>query len=97
MAAGVPVVASAAGGHLETIGRVERAPLFPPGDPHAAALALGGLLAEGERRRLSELERSLVDEHFTIDRHVEGLLLEYERLLSSPGHRSPAAFAGRAT
>ena len=97
MAAGIPVVASAAGGHLETIGLVEGAPLFAPGDPNAAAQALRGLLDDGERARLAERERSLACERFTIDRHVERLLTEYETLLPSPARRSSRALAGRPT
>ena len=42
MAAGLPVVAAASGGHLETVGTVSSAALFPPGD----AVAAGALLAE---------------------------------------------------
>ena len=42
MAAGLPVVAAAGGGHLETVGTVSSAALFPPGD----AVAAGALLTE---------------------------------------------------
>jgi glycosyltransferase involved in cell wall biosynthesis len=37
MAVGLPVVASAAGGHLETVGPLAKAVMFPPGDHLAAA------------------------------------------------------------
>lgn len=40
MAAGLPVVAAGAGGHLETVGRVPGAALFSPGDVEGAGLLL---------------------------------------------------------
>jgi glycosyltransferase involved in cell wall biosynthesis len=50
MAAGTPVVASAAGGHLETVGTVDGAALYPPGDEDAAARVLDRLLRDPEER-----------------------------------------------
>ncbi|WP_447925820.1 glycosyltransferase family 4 protein [Georgenia muralis] len=50
MAAGLPVVAAAAGGHLETVGSTPGATLFPPGDADAAAGLLRELAADPERR-----------------------------------------------
>ena len=78
MAAGVPVVASAAGGHLETVGRLPEARMFPPGDAAAAAAALRSLLSEFQRLALSASGRRLVEENFTVTRHVDLLLREYE-------------------
>jgi glycosyltransferase involved in cell wall biosynthesis len=78
MAAGVPVVACASGGHLETVGRIADAPLFPPGDELAAANALRALLPDATRARLSEEGRRLVAECFTISAHVERLLGLYD-------------------
>ena len=43
MASGLPVVASAAGGHLESVGPTPGARLFPPGDGEAAAAQLQAL------------------------------------------------------
>jgi glycosyltransferase involved in cell wall biosynthesis len=83
MAAGVPVVASASGGHLETVGLLADAPLFPAGDVSAAASMLRFLLADEERQRLSSAGRRLVEERFTLDRHVERLLAEYDSLLEA--------------
>jgi len=77
MAAGVPVVAAAAGGHLETVGRLADAQMFPPGDAEAAAAALRSLLPDAVRGRLSERGRSLVAAEFTVERHVEALLVQY--------------------
>jgi glycosyltransferase involved in cell wall biosynthesis len=78
MAAGVPVVACASGGHLETVGLLADAPLFPPGDAAAAAAALRSLLADSTRGRMSVAGRRLAAEHFTIEEHVDRLLVEYE-------------------
>jgi len=77
MAAGVPVVASASGGHIETIGAIEGAPLFPPGDAPAAAAALRALRADSMRTRMSAEGRRVVAERFTIERHVDCLLRQY--------------------
>jgi glycosyltransferase involved in cell wall biosynthesis len=78
MAAGVPVVACASGGHLETVGLLADAPLFPPGDAAAAAAALRSLLADSTRGRMSAAGRRLAAEHFTIEEHVDRLLVEYD-------------------
>jgi len=50
MACGVPVVASAVGGMLDSVADGETGLLVPPQDPAALAAALGGLLADPERR-----------------------------------------------
>jgi glycosyltransferase involved in cell wall biosynthesis len=81
MSAGVPVVACAAGGHLETIGRLPEAPLFLPGDADAAAVALRSLLSDAKRAAASSAGRELVQAEFTIGRHVDRLLAEYEAVL----------------
>jgi glycosyltransferase involved in cell wall biosynthesis len=78
MAAGVPVVACASGGHLETVGLLAGAPLFPPADAAAAAASLRSLLSDAVRARCSAEGRRLVAECFTIERHVDRLLVEYE-------------------
>jgi glycosyltransferase involved in cell wall biosynthesis len=77
MVAGVPVVASSGGGHLETIGRVVDAPLYPSGDAMAAADALRSLADTDVRRALSIAERAFALEALTIGRHVDQLLQEY--------------------
>jgi glycosyltransferase involved in cell wall biosynthesis len=78
MAAGVPVVACGGGGHLETTGLLENAPMFPPGDVDAAARALRSLLVDERRTRLSRESRKLVASQFGIERAVDRLLHEYE-------------------
>ncbi len=83
MAAGVPVAAPRAGGFLETVGRLPRAPSFPPGDADAAAAALRLLSSDSLRAELSAEGRSLIARHFTVSRHVDGLIEQYEASLSA--------------
>jgi glycosyltransferase involved in cell wall biosynthesis len=78
MAAGVPVVATASGGHLETIGLVPDAPLFPPGDAAAGAAGLRSLVSASTRARISAAGRRVVADHFTVESHVDRLLVQYE-------------------
>lgn len=83
MAAGVPVAAAAAGGHLETVGLLDSAALFTPGDPESAANALRTLATDHhERFALSHGGRELVNARFTVDRHVDRLLEQYEKILT---------------
>ena len=51
MACGVPVVASAVGGMLDTVADGETGRLVPPQDPAALAAAVRELLADPARRR----------------------------------------------
>jgi len=78
MAAGVPVVACGFGGHLETVGRVAGAPLFLPGDAAGGATALRSLLSDSARGQLSAEGRRVFTDHFTVERHVDQLLVQYE-------------------
>src|SRR4029077_16599293 len=50
MAAGLPVVAAASGGHLETVGVVPDAPLFQPHDSGDAGRLLARLARDPARR-----------------------------------------------
>lgn len=50
MAHGLPVVAAGSGGHLETVGKVDGAALFPPGDHVAAAARVDELVGDRARR-----------------------------------------------
>ena len=82
MAAGVPVVASAAGGHLETVGAVPGAALYPPGDAAEAARVLRRLAQDPEQRvQLSERGRAHQREHLSVARHVDDLERAYEAAL----------------
>jgi glycosyltransferase involved in cell wall biosynthesis len=78
MAAGVPVVACGFGGHLETVGRVAGAPLFPPRDAAGGGTALRSLLSDSTRARLSAEGRRVFTDHFTVEQHVDQLLVQYE-------------------
>jgi len=84
MAAGVPVVACASGGHRETIGQVTQAPMFAPGDFAAAGEALRSLISDATRSRLSEDGRRLTRESFSIDGHVDRLLAQYSATWRRP-------------
>ena len=83
MAAGVPVAASAAGGHLETVGGLDSPALFSPRDHVAAASALRHLRDDDLRARLSHAGRELVQAELTTARHVDRLLLAYAGVLST--------------
>lgn len=83
MAAGAPVIAAAAGGHLETLGAAPGARLYPPGDIEACADELR-LLArqdssarEGYGARLRDWQR----QHLDSSGHVDRLLHHYRELL----------------
>jgi glycosyltransferase involved in cell wall biosynthesis len=95
MAAGVPVVASASGGHLETAGSVDGAVMFEPGDPSAAAGALQSVVPDAVRSRLSAAGRKVVAERFTLDGHVDRLLAEYETARADRVHTGLRRMARR--
>jgi glycosyltransferase involved in cell wall biosynthesis len=80
-AAGVPLVASRAGGLPEAVRDGENGLLVPPGDPAALAAAMGRLLADPDlRRRMGEAGRALVRREFSLDAMVEGNLAVYRSL-----------------
>jgi len=82
MAVGLPVVASRAGGHLETVGSTDGAALFAPRDPEDAATQLFSLAEDLERRErygmaLQEAQR----ERFTIEAQVRATDAVYRSVL----------------
>lgn len=82
MAAALPVVAAAAGGHLETVGSLPDAALYPPQDVTRAAELLRTLAASAKERaaygaRLQARQR----EAFTVETQVNAVLGVYESLL----------------
>lgn len=82
MAAGLPVVAAGAGGHVETVGQVAGAALFPPGDAASAADRLRRLAGDADLRhdygeRLRGVQRRL----FTVARQADAVEDIYRRLL----------------
>lgn len=93
MAWGTPVLTTASGGPLETVGLAADAALFPPGDVHAAARLLDRL-AEDEpaRRRYGSALRELQRADFDLAGHVERLDQVY-RTGGLPGISAPAGDA----
>jgi len=84
MSEGVPVVAAAGGGHLETIGAVPDAPMFEPGNARAAAQALRRLaLDQTFRTEQSDKVRAHQSRWLTVKRHVNRLEAVYERVVDA--------------
>ena len=82
MASGLPVVATASGGHLETLGTVDGAMLYPARDVQAAAQALRDLARDPARwatysRALQESQR----QHFTMERQLLATRRVYESVV----------------
>jgi glycosyltransferase involved in cell wall biosynthesis len=82
-AAGVPIVATRAGGIPEAVAEGETALLVPPQDPAALAGALAQLLADdAQRTRMGAAGLSHVSEKFSPQAMVSGNLAVYRELLS---------------
>ncbi|MEO7235892.1 MAG: glycosyltransferase family 4 protein [Lapillicoccus sp.] len=82
MAAGLPVVAAGGGGHLETVGRLEHAALYPPGNLSAAADLLSDLAEDVERRgSLATGQQLLQRSSFTLETQESATDAVYRRLL----------------
>ncbi len=80
--AGVPIIASRAGGIPEAVRDGENGLLVPPGDVDALGAALLTLLADpGRRQALGAGGRALMAREFSIDAMVEGNLAVYRDLL----------------
>jgi glycosyltransferase involved in cell wall biosynthesis len=85
MAAGVPVVATAAGGVPEIITDGYTGLLVPPGDPQAMAAAIGRMLNdEPLRRRLAAQAAQAVRAHFTAEAMARAYEAWYLRLARAP-------------
>lgn len=81
--AGIPIVASRAGGIPEAVRDGENGLLVEPGDPAGLAAAIGRVLADPElARRLGQGGRTLMTREFGIDAMVEGNLAVYRELLA---------------
>lgn len=81
MAHGLPVVAAAGGGHLETAGAVPDAALYPPGDLTGAARALADLARDLDRRKVYAAELQAAHRQlFSIERQVADTLAVYQEV-----------------
>ena len=82
MSTGLPVVATGSGGHLETVGGVPDAALFPPGDAATAARRVDELVADPERRHAygDDLRRRQRDV-FTVERQARELADVYREVV----------------
>lgn len=84
--AGVPIVASRAGGIPEAVRDGVNGFLVPPGDVEALTGAIVRVLADPAlARRLGEAGRELVEREFSVDGMVEGNLRVYRELLRERG------------
>lgn len=94
MAAGLPVVATAAGGHLETLGGLDPLGLYPPAEPGQAATRLARLAADPARRdAYARAAQARQRREFTPDRQAAGTLAVYRDVLDA---RADAARPRRA-
>ena len=83
MALGLPVVASASGGFLETVGADPGAAVFPPGDAAAAGALLRRLADDhAGRSAYGDRLRALQGTRFTLEQHVDALLGIYAEALA---------------
>jgi len=83
MAHGLPVIAAAGGGHLETVGAAEHAALFAPGDVQGAADRLTALIDdESARRAYGEELRVLQQRDFSVERWARQTMDVYRRVLA---------------
>jgi glycosyltransferase involved in cell wall biosynthesis len=83
-AAGLPIVASRAGGMPEIVHDGETGILVPPGDVAALTAAILRLLGDsGLRERLGAAGRALVLGEFSVDAMCAGNLAVYRRVLAA--------------
>lgn len=83
MGAGAPTVATRVGGTPEALVHEQTGLLVTPGDSRAIADAVGRLLDEPSlARRLGESARSLIQDHFSVDRMVQSTQDLYSELLA---------------
>lgn len=82
MAAGRPVIASAAGGVLEIIEDGVTGILVPPGDPGALAGAIAAVLDDAElARSLASNAQAAVRARFSVDAHARAVEEVYDEVL----------------
>jgi glycosyltransferase involved in cell wall biosynthesis len=88
--AGVPIIASRAGGIPEAVRDGVNGLLVPPENPEALGHAVGRLLRDpGLSRELGRAGRALMEDEFSIDAMIEGNLAVYRELARElpPGDR----------
>jgi glycosyltransferase involved in cell wall biosynthesis len=86
MAAGKPLVSTAAGGNVEVVEHGRTGLLVPPGDPYAIAAAVCSLLGQPQlRRRMGEAGRTRVSERFTVERMAADIVSAYRVVLQAAG------------
>ena len=84
MAAKVPVVVSAVGGMPESVHDGVNGILIPPKDVDALADAVMRLLGDPDlRRRMGAAGRQIVEEQFSVDGMVNGVIDVYNKVLNS--------------
>jgi glycosyltransferase involved in cell wall biosynthesis len=82
MAAGRPVVATAAGGVLDLIQEGETGRLVPLGDPYSMSEVLRQILSRREEAaRMGEAARRQVAQRFTVEQFAEGVERAYSNVL----------------
>jgi len=83
MAAGKPLVSTAAGGNVEVVEHGRTGLLVPPGNPRAIANAVCLLLGEPElRHRMGEAGRARASHRFTVERMVADMVSVYRAVLN---------------
>ena len=82
MAAGLPVVAAAAGGPAEVLVDGETGLLYPPGDVEALAARLRRLATDGALRRQLGSRARIAAANYSPDRVVAQILGVYGRVLA---------------
>lgn len=83
MSSRLPVVATGAGGHLESVGPVAEAALFPPGDSACAAHLLTDLAQDAHRReRYGQSLLTRQRSHFSVSAHVDATEELYDSLVA---------------
>lgn len=89
MAVGLPVVAAAGGGHIETVGASRPDLLYRHGAPAECAAVLQRLAADVELRRRAGSElRTFQQDFLSLDRHVDTLLSVYRAVSSGSTSRA---------
>jgi glycosyltransferase involved in cell wall biosynthesis len=102
MAARKPVVASRDAGPMEIVADGVSGILVRPGDPEELGTAVLSLLADPAlARRMGEAGRAIVEQTFTLERHVERTQRVYDEVLGSVSGPDPqdargGAVSGRA-